>query len=157
MGKISHIGPYAWDEIVRYPVLYGEYELSIDEKNRLLIPAEIRHKFNPDTDGSAFFIKVGKNKVPWLYPQKYYEEAAQTPPSLNPTEDNLAMDQFNFAFASLLEWDKQGRVVLPDKILKRTAVGKEVTLIGAKDHLELWSREAWTQHMEVLFARGSGL
>lgn len=135
-----------------YPVLYGEYDLTIDDKNRLLIPADVRRCLKPDEDGVAFFLKIGTNGVPWLYPERYYMElGTRSAPEISPGSDALAQDQFHFALASRLEWDKQGRVLVPEKSLKRTGTGKDVVLIGARDHLELWNRDAWEKRKEELF------
>jgi MraZ protein len=70
-----------------------------------------------------------------------------------PAEELLAFDQMNFALASRLEWDKQGRVLIPEKTLKRTGLEREVTLIGARDHLELWNRPDWETRREELLSR----
>ena len=59
-----------------------------------------------------------------------------------------------FASASDEVPDKQGRVLLPDKILKRAGILKEVTLIGVRDHLELWNRADWEARREELERRG---
>ena len=56
-----------------HAVLYGEHELTIDDKNRLLVPAEIRKSLSPERDGEAFFLVIGRNRKPWLYPERYYE------------------------------------------------------------------------------------
>ncbi|HZL36388.1 MAG TPA: hypothetical protein VFC78_13800 [Tepidisphaeraceae bacterium] len=129
---------------MKHGLLYGSYELTIDDKNRLLIPSEVRKAFVPDRDGEAFFLIVGVNRKPWLYAEKYYENLVSDQQSdISPGEDSLAFDQMNFAMTSRVEWDKQGRIVVPDKTLKRTAINKDVTLIGAKDHLELWNRNDW--------------
>jgi len=129
---------------LKHGLLYGSYELTIDDKNRLLIPSEVRKAFVPDRDGEAFFLIVGVNRKPWLYAEKYYENLVSDQQSdISPGEDSLAFDQMNFAMTSRVEWDKQGRIVVPDKTLKRTAINKDVTLIGAKDHLELWNRNDW--------------
>jgi DNA-binding transcriptional regulator/RsmH inhibitor MraZ len=50
-----------------------------------------------------------------------------------------------------LEWDNQGRVVLSEKVLSRARLGKEVTLVGANEHLELWNRSAWVDFRESGF------
>ena len=137
-------------------ILYGEYELTIDDKNRLLIPSEVRRALDAERDGEAFFLVVGVNRRPWFYPEKGYEAlVARAQQELTPAEDVLAFDQMNFAMASRLEWDKQGRVLVPEKTLRRTSVGKEVTLIGVRDHLELWNRGDWEPHFEQLLSRGS--
>ena len=141
---------------MRHPVLYGEYELSIDEKNRLLIPSEVRRSINLEEHGEAFFLVIGINRLPWIYPERYYERlVTQAPSDITPAQDLLAFDQLHFAMASRIEPDKQGRVVLPDKTLKRVGItGREVTLIGARDHLELWNRADWESRREELERRG---
>jgi len=140
---------------VRHPVLFGEYELTIDDKNRLLVPADIRKAIPPES-GEGFFLVQGSNRVPWMYPERYYEDlATRDPGDMTPSEDLLAFDQLHFAMASKLPWDKQGRVLVPEKVLMRASIGKEVTLIGARDHLELWNRADWEVRREELLNRSS--
>lgn len=136
---------------MRHGLLYGSYELTIDDKNRLLIPSEVRRAIIPERDGEAFFLIVGVNRRPWFYTEKYYEYLVnQQAPEITPGEESLAFDQMNFAMTSRVEWDKQGRVLVPDKTLRRTGTHKEVTLIGARDHLELWNRDEWSAREEQL-------
>lgn len=126
----------------------------IDEKNRLLVPADVRKSIDSELNGESFFVIVGINRKPWFYPQRYYEELVfRQAPEITPDEEALAFDQLNFAMAYKLEWDKQGRVLVPDKLLKRTGTAKEVTLIGARDHLELWNRADWDTWSEELERR----
>jgi MraZ protein len=133
-------------------LLYGEYDLSIDEKNRLLIPSEVRKAIEPEIDGSAFYLVVGTNEKLWLYLEKVYEELAnQRRSSLAPKQNRVVFDQINFALAFKLEWDKTGRVLVPDKAIRRSGISRDVTLVGVRDHLELWNRsdwENWLKHLE---------
>jgi MraZ protein len=141
---------------LRHAILFGEYELTIDDKNRMLVPSEIRKSMVPERDGEAFFMVVGQNQVPWLYPEKFYEAlVSQAPADITPGEDLLAFDQVNFALASRMEWDKQGRVLIPEKTLRRTGLNREVTVIGVRDHLELWNRPDWEVRREELLKRSS--
>lgn len=127
--------------------------MTVDDKSRLLVPADVRRAI-PAEFGEAFFLVIGTNRVPWLYAERYYEELVmQTPGDMTPGEDLLAFDQLHFAMASKLTPDKQGRILIPDKTLRRSAIGKEVTLIGARDHLELWNRADWEVRREELFNR----
>ncbi len=137
-----------------HPLLFGEYELTIDEKNRLLIPAEVRKAMVPERDGGGLFLIDGINRVPWLYTERYYEQLAMRVGSdLSPQEDLLAYDQLNFALTSRLDLDKQGRVLFPEKSMRRLELGREVTLIGVRDHLELWNRQAWEERRAALLQR----
>ena len=139
---------------MRNLVLYGEYELTIDDKNRMLVPADIRKNIDPQRDGEAFFLVYGIDGRPWLYPERYYEQLVNRDPSeLTPNDDVLAYDRMNLGMASRIEWDKQGRVLFPDKFLKRSGVGKDVTLVGVRDHLELWSRSDWETERRNLEVR----
>lgn len=141
---------------LRHLVLYGEYELTIDDKNRMLIPSDVRKSLDSERDGDAFFLVFGTNRRPWLYPERQYErQVAEIQQDLAPTEDVLAFDQMLFAMASRLEWDKQGRVLIPEKTLRRTGLNREVTLIGVRDHLELWNRDEWEVQREALLTRSS--
>ncbi len=131
-------------------VLHGEYELTLDEKNRLLIPADIRRRLNP-TDGTSFFIKLGTNGVPWIYSSARWNEIASEGESgMDLGGDQLDHIHFHYAMTYEVEWDKQGRAVIPERILRKTGIGKEVMLVGSKDHLELWNRAAWEEHTDAL-------
>ena len=139
-------------------MLYGEYELTIDEKSRLLIPADVRRSLDVERDGEAFFVVIGINQQPWLYPERGYEAlVSRLASQLSPGEDKLAFDQMNFSMASRVEWDKQGRVLIPESARRRTKLGRDVTLIGVRDHLELHDRTAWEVRREYLFARSAEL
>lgn len=139
---------------MRNPVLYGEYDLTIDDKNRVLCPSEVRRCLIPEIHGEALFIVAGINGVPWLYPERYYEEmVAKIPAEMMPGEDMLAFDQVNFAMITRLPWDKQGRLLIPDRVLKRAKLQREVTMIGSRDHLELWNRPEWEARREYLLAK----
>lgn len=135
---------------MRHAVFIGEYELTIDEKNRLLVPADVRRDMDPQRDGEGFYLVIGSNRRPWLYGERYYldltarEEAQLSPKAeLEPDKETLASWQKTFALANKLSWDKQGRILLPDLTLRRTTTGREVTLIGVRNHLELWNRKDW--------------
>lgn len=125
-------------------VLYGEYDLTLDEKHRMLIPAEIRKQLLPERDGEAFFAVFGDNRKIWFLPEKYYYAlVSQRQSTLAPGPDTLAFNRRMFGLACRVEWDKQGRIVLADKLLQRAGLGRDVTLVGADDRLELWNRSEW--------------
>jgi MraZ protein len=99
---------------------------------------------------------MGVNRRPWLYTERYYENLVTAAPAdITPEQDLLAFDQLHFALASRIEPDGQGRLLLPQKILKRSGIQKEVTLIGVRDHLEVWNRADWDARIEELERQAS--
>jgi MraZ protein len=139
---------------LRHLVLYGNYDLLLDGKNRVVCPSEVRKQLVPETDGDAFFLVTGTDGRLWLYPERHYANlVSQAPSELTPDEDVLAYDRMNLGLASRIEWDKQWRLQLPERELKRAGIGREITLVGNRDHLELWNRAEWEAERLALEAR----
>jgi MraZ protein len=130
--------------------LFGNYELTLDEKNRLLVPSEIRKAWNPE-DAESLVIVPGVNRKLWLYTEKFYEVmAAKMESELAPEEDKVLSDQLNFGTAQRVEMDKAGRVLIPEKLVKKGQLQREVTVVGMRDHVEIWNRSEWNAHEEDL-------
>lgn len=132
-------------------LLIGEHELTFDDKNRLLIPSDVRKLLKPERDGEGFYLVFGVNRKLWLYPERSYENLiSQEPTEIMPPAELLSRDQLLFGLTSRLDLDKQSRVLVPEKMMRRTGLTKEVTLVGVKNHLELWNREDWDVRREEL-------
>ena len=139
---------------MKAPFFHGETDLQIDLKHRLILPAEARKAIMPE-HGEELFVVVGSNRVPWMYPDKYYEFlVSQTMPEVIPDEASIAFNQLKYAMAYRVKWDAQGRMVLPEKLLKLTGLKTEVTLLGCRDHLQLWDRSRWEGRREELWQTG---
>jgi MraZ protein len=138
---------------VTYGLLYGSHEISVDEKGRMLIPAAIRNAIIPERDASVFVI-LGQNNKIWLYPDKYYEELVrQERPELLPADASLDFDHLTFSMAHKVQVDKQCRVLLPDLLMKYTETENAVTVIGSRDHVEIWNRADYFAHLDDLRQR----
>jgi MraZ protein len=148
---------------LRVPFFYGTHSLIIDSKNRLLVPSEIRKRIDPELDGEALFVTLrgdaNKGRVLWLYPEKYYEQLLMSlmPPDITPNDDLIEYTQMAFALAERVEWDSQGRIGLPASLLKDAGLGNEVSLIGMRDHLELWSRDRWESRRGHVLEEGRNI
>jgi division/cell wall cluster transcriptional repressor MraZ len=53
----------------------------------------------------------------------------------------------NFALAGKVELDSQGRLLLNEKLRKRAGLMDNVTLVGVRDHIELWNTQDWDQYV----------
>lgn len=137
------------------PFLTGEYELTIDEKGRLLVPAEVRKELDSGRDGTGLIIVVGQNAKHWFYPETYYRE--HVAPIINDAvldPDDLNYLTLVFSTARRVVPDKQGRMVLPDDAdFDREGLGRDVTLVGMRNHLQLWKRDEWREHKQGLRSR----
>lgn len=123
--------------------LAGAHDLTVDTKNRLSIPFAIRRKLSEELDGHSFYVMPGRRKGTLaLYPEKYFERLrSEVPPDDALTDEAYEWRQFEYANSPLLEPDNQGRVLFPERMLRRAGLERDVTLLGVRDHLELWSRK----------------
>jgi MraZ protein len=46
-----------------------------------------------------------------------------------------------------VELDGQGRLLLNERLRKRAGLKDHITLIGVRDHIELWNSESWEQYL----------
>ena len=127
----------------KHAVFFGSYDLTLDSKHRMLIHSEVRSCIVPERDGEAFFAIVGLNQKIWLLTESAYADQAEQPLDMIPGEDEMAFNQLWYGMTSKLAPDSQGRVLLPEKFLVKTKTGREVVLVGMRDHLEIWNRTDW--------------
>ncbi len=128
--------------------LTGEYEHKLDSKNRLFIPARLRECIYAERDGLGFFVVFGPNKILGLYPDEYYRRLAVSGGGqLVPGAELVDFERVTFALASHLELDPQNRVTLPAKMVERAQLRRDVVLIGAKDHIEVWDAKVWKDYL----------
>jgi MraZ protein len=144
---------------MKHAIFIGEYELTIDEKHRVLCPSGVRKVMDPERDGKGFYVIIGQNRKIWLYAARYYEEVLYREeqgltPQAEIRPDAKTLDNWHqtFALASCVEWDAQGRILLPEPTLRRTGTEREITLIGVRNHLEVWNRRDWEIRFNELLA-----
>jgi MraZ protein len=126
--------------------LVGTYELVIDAKNRLSIPSAIRAKLDERRDGHSFYVLPGqRGGTLALFPEVYFERMRPIPPAEHLSPEAHAWRQFEFSQCALLVPDSQGRILIPERVLRRSKVSKDVVLIGVQDHLELWNRSEFEE------------
>lgn len=129
-------------------LLIGELDQTIDAKHRLAVSSAFRESIDPEEDGKNFVLVLGPDRHLWLYPDRYYRRLlANLKRSALPKRHHRKTDLF-FAMARLLKPDAQGRVVLPEKAMQRAVIADKVTLLGMKDHIEVWPTDEWNQRVD---------
>jgi len=83
-----------------------------------------------------------------LYPEKYFEQIALAmEPRTTAPDEAVAFERMSFALASKIELDRQGRLLLNEKLRTRARLKDKITLVGVRDHIELWNSESWEQYL----------
>lgn len=122
----------------------GEYNHSVDAKNRISIPS----KFRDELDGK-FIMTKGLDGCLYVYTMTEWQKLEQKLSSLPLTnKDARAFVRFFFSGASEIEIDKQGRALIPQNLKEYADIKKEIVSIGVSSRIEIWSREKWNEYNE---------
>lgn len=122
----------------------GEYNHSVDAKNRISIPS----KFREELDGK-FIMTKGLDGCLYIYTMNEWKKLEQKLSSLPLTnKDARAFVRFFFSGASEIEIDKQGRALIPQNLKEYADVKKEIVSIGVSSRIEIWSKEKWNEYNE---------
>ena len=125
-------------------MLLGEFDHTLDDKNRLTLPARFRHRF-----GEGIVVTRGMDGCLFAYTRADWDRLVETRLStLDPlSKEGRRMQRFFFSGAAEAELDKQGRVGLPGALLEHAKLGRDVVVAGVHDHLEIWDRAAWRREL----------
>ena len=132
-----------WGKVVKN-MFTGEYRHTLDAKNRLIIPSKIRNDMSDKIiitrglDGCLF----GYNLDVW---QKIMEKLNSLPFT---KKDARSFTRFFTSGAITLEFDKQGRVVIPSYLTDYANIKKDVVLVGVLNRIEIWSVDKWEEFMQ---------
>ena len=128
-------------------MLLGEFEHTIDDKNRLTLPAKFREALS-----GGLVITRGMDGCLYCYPKAGWERLVESRlAGLDPfSREGRYMHRYFFGGASEAEADRQGRVMLPGPLARNVELGREVVVVGVGDHLEIWDRAAWRDHVKLL-------
>ena len=118
----------------------GEYQHSIDTKGRLIVPSKLRDELSDDQvvltiwpEGCVSFWS-GEG---WVRLEEQLLEQRRSNSKARSTVRAIA------ASAHTDRVDRQGRIGIPPRLREYAGITKDVVVIGALDHGEIWSPERW--------------
>ena len=124
-------------------MLMGEFHHNIDEKGRLIIPSKFRSEL-----GERLIITKGLDKCLFVYSETEWNKVMQKVGSLQFTKKNVrAFERTFIGGASIIEFDKQGRINITSPLVHYANIKKECVIIGVSERLEIWSKEEFESYM----------
>ncbi|MBC7785054.1 MAG: hypothetical protein H7144_14550 [Burkholderiales bacterium] len=124
--------------------------MTIDEKGRLLVPVEVRKRLEAFGE-SDVLVLMNMGGRAFLYPEKsHLARVGHVKVGIIPSLSEQQLLRALFGPASRLQWDKQGRILLSPKTVGSFKLDREIMLVCAGDHLELWNRPDWEAEQQKL-------
>jgi MraZ protein len=136
-------------------MLIGQFNHSIDDKNRLSLPAKFRQEM-----GKKVVITPGLDSCLFIFKMKEWEKIAErlsVKESSILQADNRGFNRYLLGGAVEVEIDGVGRMLLPEHLRKRANIKDRVVFIGVKDRAELWDEEAWDKYRSEVEGKAGAL
>ncbi len=126
-------------------MLIGEYIHTIDEKNRISLPAKFRKEMGkkviitPGLDNCLFVFTIAEWK-------KVSERLAGSGADLSFLKaDQRTFSRNMFGQAMDVDVDSIGRILIPDYLKERVKLSGSAALIGVQDRVEVWNDKVWKE------------
>lgn len=131
---------------------YGSHPTVVDDKGRITVPRKFQEIMERN-DHITWFITRGYKGCLYLYNLKEWEALQSRVEQLDPL-DPKAHDFLRLVYgcATDVKVDKQGRISVPVPLRGAAGLERDVVLVGMKNHLELWRKDAWDAYQSNMGA-----
>lgn len=120
----------------------GEYKHNIDAKGRMAVPAKFRGKL-----GSGAIITRGLDRCLFIFGAKEWEALAAKINALPLSQANSrAFARLMMAGAADVEFDAQGRALIPEHLRNYAGLKKTAVVAGVFNRIEVWDESAWNEY-----------
>lgn len=129
-------------------MLIGEYIHTIDEKNRMSLPAKFRSEL-----GKKIIITPGLDQCLFIFTMKEWTKVSKR---LSNSESDLSFlqsdkrsfNRFMFGRAAEVDLDSIGRILIPTFLKDRINLKNSAVVVGVEDRVEIWNEKVWTEYKE---------
>lgn len=130
------------------PYTKDSYQHTIDHKGRVSLPAKFR-KANSSTHYDTYKITVGLEGCLAVYSMDEWEKFLERLGSLHSNPSDVRFYQRMIFFnACESQLDKQGRITIPQELLAKAKIEKDVQIIKMMDRIELWNPNSFQEYLE---------
>lgn len=125
----------------------GNYQTNFDsQKGRTAIPVQLRKLL-----GEKAVVTKGYENSLIMVKLEDWQQITDSVSSGNFLNSmSRQTDRFLLGNAFEVEFDNQGRFVLPAKLREYANLGKEILFVGVGNRIEIWDKQAWDKNDQYL-------
>ncbi len=124
----------------------GQFQHSLDEKGRLMIPARYRELL-----AAGAFITQGFDKCLMVMTDVYFKQVYDRIHAMNLADPTARLlRRLILSNAYPVEVDKVGRILVPQNLRQVIALESEAIVAGQGEYFEVWTPAAWNEQMNQL-------
>jgi MraZ protein len=125
-------------------VLSGTHRYQLDQKGRISLPQRFRDVFR-----EGAWVTLGQDGCLAVYSTEDWERwSGGVDDSPLADRDDRAFARMAFGQAEPVELDSQGRMVIPQRLRREVAIGREAVIVGVRNRMEIWDGEEWDRYLE---------
>lgn len=125
----------------------GEYDHVLDDRGRITLPRKIRQELSGDT----IVLSRGFDHCVFGFDRESWEKEAEKHLEGNLTDSkSREIRRYLFAAAENVEIDRLGRILLPAQLKEYATIGRDIVVVGAGDHFELWEKLVWERQSATI-------
>ncbi len=134
-------------------MLIGEYIHTIDQKNRVSLPAKFRKEM-----GKSLVVTPGLDNCLFIFTKKEWVKISEKLSEFSMLQaDNRSFNRFMFGGATEVDVDTIGRFLLPDFLKTRAGLSEKVALVGVQNRVEIWNETAWSEYKNTVEKQADAL
>ncbi|MCH5157053.1 MAG: hypothetical protein J1G02_04150 [Clostridiales bacterium] len=119
-------------------LLLGNFQHSLDDKNRIRLPAKYREKL-----GNDYILMPGIDGCIFLYSADAEDKFLKAVEEMEFDSDKSDIIDLIAEMSATVEADSQGRFMITDELLKFANIDKDVRIVGSFKRIEIWSEEIY--------------
>ena len=124
----------------------GQFQHSLDEKGRLMIPARYRELL-----AAGAFITQGFDKCLMVMTENYFKQVYDRINAMNLADPTARLlRRLILSNAYPVEVDKVGRILVPQNLRQAAVLESEAIVAGQGEYFEVWTPAAWNEQMNQL-------
>ena len=126
----------------------GATKITLDDKGRMVMPTRYREQISERAQGKLV-VTVDREKCLLIYPQPEWELLETRLMSMaNLHPQARLMQEMMVGFATDLELDGHGRMLLSPELREFAGLERHAMLIGQGNRFELWNESRWSERLE---------
>ena len=127
------------EENTNIPRFIGESTNSVDSKGRIFVPTKWRSQLNETMILHAGFGRSASGRYLELTTVDNFNKLIAMINALPPSEKRFeSLKRVIFRNSEEVSADKQGRILIPKRLIEHACLKSEIIMTGAGDHIEIW-------------------